>query len=249
MKQIKHFLRCCIVIASSFYFCSACLLCVAGDSITHSETDISIPGKLAQLKQDLMRYPDYSLTFRQVNKNLSTGADSMGEGVLRIHSLNAFHWEYTSEPKNSIVSDGHLLVMITPETEQVMVGKAVDFQDIWSPVSLMNKQDLSASYRISDLTKPTDKTQKIRLYPKKANQSFEYIDLVFHNDQKSFPMDFVIFDKAGSANTLSFSKMTVIDNSQPITIPNIPSTFDVTDFQGNPVNLTSMLKDSRHENN
>ena len=136
-------------------------------------------------------------------------------------------------------------MMITPDTEQVMIGKSSEFEDIWSPISLLGKSDFNKNYRIE--MKPEDKSGhlKVRLHPVDTNAAFEYLDLVFHQPNSSFPLDITILDSAGSSNRLTFSDLQSLKKHDRINLPELPPSFDTTDFQGNPVNLNTVIKDAK----
>lgn len=192
--------------------------------------------KLNELVEKLDSGNDYYLMFQQANQHMATGMEIRAQGKLHIQKPDRFEWVYTSEPQNRIICDGHHIMMLLPDAQQAMVELSAEHAVIWSPLAILSPSNLNTYFRIL-LLEETNSASRYRLYPLRADQPYEYVEVIIHNapDEKFFTL--VIIDLVGSVNTLDFGAMTVLKESKLIVLPSIPKTYETTDFFGNPINF------------
>jgi outer membrane lipoprotein-sorting protein len=202
-----------------------------------SETSEDSQHRLNQLIDLLGTHGSYRLAFIQLNQGPMNGRAIQAEGFLTIEKPDKFEWLYTTTPQNRIVSDGTHIVMLMPDTRQVMIDTAELHQMIWSPVAILTREHLAKYFRV-ELLKETEESTRYRFYPKQDNQPYEYIETTIFADHADGLFSTMIMDAAGSANTLTFSNLFVPDEKMDIKLPDFPDNYDVTDFHGNPVNIS-----------
>ncbi len=227
--MIKFFLF--FVVIHSFFF-------VFADT---QDTKVS---RLNELIELLGEHSYYRLSFNQVNKGPVTGRAIRAEGFLTIQKPDRFKWVYSSTPKNRIVCDGQYIVMIMPDTRQVMIDKAETHDVIWSPVTILTHDHLAEHFDVQ-LHTETSRSSLYRFYPKRDNQPYDYIELEIFSDDSDTIFSLIIMDSAGSTNTLTFKDLLVPDQKANLQLPEIPEGFDVTDFHGNPVSNLTVKEISR----
>ncbi|MBN1296273.1 outer membrane lipoprotein carrier protein LolA [bacterium] len=191
-----------------------------------------------------------SADFMQENNNVSTGQIMTGSGILRIQRPDRFEWVYSSQPRNHIVCNGSLIIMILPDVQQVMMDSADSQEILWSPLSLLTDARWMQRMQVETLTPDsTDvaETASFKLTPRKQEDAFENIivRIPLHLPATSF--EITVFDGAGNQNRIRFTGLRQTEPEYDIDAPSIPVGFEVTDFQGNPRNPEAVERKQDHE--
>jgi len=230
------------------FYILICLLSLGTLQTTSAVEDTAInqdSERLKRLTSFLTQNQKYSLNFKQKNYSTTTGQQVDGNGVLSIDTADKFEWIYTTKPHNSIVCDGKYIVMITPDSEQIMIEKATTLKSIWSPISLLTTSPLEDRFHVKSV-ESTEDYSILRLSPKNSNDEqppFDYVLLTIPHNFDSLVFKLLIIEGSGSTNELAFSKFQILDSTFSIKIPSFPPNYDLTDFQGNPKNRQNFSKE------
>nr|HPQ38937.1 outer membrane lipoprotein carrier protein LolA [bacterium] len=136
---------------------------------------------------------------------------------------------------NIIVCDGKFTVMVLPETEQIMFDSADRIEGFWSPVSVLTDGRLKEIFAVGQ-TDETAGSITYRLTPISPDERFEYLELTILKSGDIGAFELAVIDASGNQNRLSFSSLRNTETRTGIEIPEIPSAYDITDFQGHPRN-------------
>lgn len=181
----------------------------------------------------IQTYKRFSIQFDQDNFNVTTGHHLKGNGILKVQIPDRYSWIYTSSPENVITCDGRFIVMVLPGTEQVMFDAASRAEGIWSPVSLLTDTNLLDVFTVE---KTGEMPGRVRytLKTEAPDNRFEYLELEILKSGAPDAFILTVVDASGNQNRLSFSSLRKLDPDEMIRLPEIPSAYDVTDFQGQP---------------
>ena len=221
------------VLGSIVYLMLFACICIGADSSANLPGIDPSRSPLDALQAKINTTKAFSMDFKQKNTNSTTLQIFEGNGIVKVSGSSKFDWEYTSSPNNRIVSDGVYVVMLTPETEQVMYDNVENITGIWSPLNLLSSDKLKANYEIIPEHSSEVRVQ-YKLVPKEHNNEVEYLVIRFLSPSETFPIQIAIHDHSGNSNELTFSNFNKLSDAWKVSLPDVPADYDVTDFQGNP---------------
>ena len=200
-------------------------------TVNSQELNVNPTSKLQPFLNDLSNYSAFTMRFTQKAENITAGQVIKSQGLVRIEKPDKFCWTYESNPQNTLVSDGKMVMLVVPSDKHSMVEPIDHQSQFWSPLQiLVSPNKLLQEFRV--IVNQTEKNQYI-LNPVQPSDLYQSITLQIF---KSFPtpnFELIIIDQAGNRNTLSFSHFTEAKLGS-IHLPVIPDGYEITDFSGQP---------------
>ena len=203
-------------------------------SFTHAENQES--ERLVNALKTFQGQEELKFSFRQENKNLTSGDTIQAHGIVYYQHPNQFRWNYISTPNSIIASDGDMVFMILPDDNHAMIGKFENNAQFWSPINLLtHPETIKSEFDIQMLKSPTDDSTIFRLTPKSQKMNCRYLDVRLPVHQPVLEANLKIIDLAGNENILILENFDLKIPEQTAFIPQIPKSYLTTDFAGNPI--------------
>jgi outer membrane lipoprotein-sorting protein len=214
-------------------FLGICLFLLAFESI-HADSK-SDWDTIRAVIQDLRTPQACSLQFRQELFNAVSGQTITGYGTVTISAPSEFIWKYVSDPKNILSSDGKFMMMVLPLDQQVMIEPVEKDTIDLSPLSMLtDSSNISELFTMKRLPAGGSDLPQYELKPVTPSNQYESLILEIPEQRVKKDFSLIIFDQTGSRNKLTFSGYEVIPRP-PSFRPEIPESYDVTDFSGSPI--------------
>lgn len=138
--------------------------------------------------------------FEQTLESGMGGAVEKSSGHFYLQKPNRFRWDYLAPYRQEIVSDGNKIWYYDADLEQVTVKSFESLQHSSPLMLLSGRASLLEKFEVTEVAS-SDGINRVRLTPKKSEESFESVLLGF-NDQKL--VDMAIHDRFGQTTTIWF---------------------------------------------
>jgi len=149
--------------------------------------------------------------FTQESTNRMLNQTRIAKGKVYFQKSGLMRWEYTTTPKNELVSDGRTLWIYQPEENQVVVQRMDLEKERFFLGFLLGEGDLTRDFDIGRWDQEVDQNElgyRVELTPKKPHATMDRVILTV--DRKtSYVRQADVFDVYGNPTRMVFKRIRV----------------------------------------
>jgi len=208
---------------------SILVVCSAADSDQPDAIEL-----LSQIKSNLRKEAAIRVVFRQETYSALTETATLATGTLTLKENGQLRWQYDgADAHYFIICDGRLL-LIQPKDKQAFLGELEASFDQRLPLAFLFRDYPLQTHYTCTATRENgqQKGWRVDMIPVETNPQVSSIEIYARSDLTMRSV--IINDQIGNKNSYFFDTAVTIVPPPEINL-NVPTGFQLLDFQGEPI--------------